>query len=44
MSETPEETLYEVTVVNPITGKNEVFTGEDVDSIKAEIENRFGPE
>lgn len=38
------ETEYEVIVVNPVTGKKEIFTGDNLDTIKAEIDSRFGPE
>lgn len=38
------ETQYEVIVVNPVTGKKEVFTGDNLEDIKAEIDARFGPE
>lgn len=38
------ETQYEAIVVNPVTGKKEVFTGDSMETIKADIETRFGPE
>lgn len=38
------ETQYEVIVVNPLTGKKEIFTGDNLETIKAEIDSRFGAE
>ena len=38
------EVQYEVIVVNPVTGEKEIFTGDNMEEIQADIESRFGPE